>query len=128
MSKYWGLIVVSRPHVFSLGSHDDFDKAAAFAKEFVDRKNEEIRQEVEEKNIPAAERPSEYDLLWVLNESDMRHLIGEVHRPFSIAKPKREEVGIEAPVRRGGATPNTPNNTAAADETPTQEAVDSDEV
>ena len=102
MSKYWAAIFVNRLRVFALGSQENFDSAAAFAKEFVDRKNEEIRKEAVEKNIPDDERRSDYDFLCLLDENELRGLIGDVHRPLIIARPKREEVGVEAPVRRGG--------------------------
>jgi hypothetical protein len=103
--KYWGLIVVSRPHIFSLGDHENTDVAMAFAEEFVDKKNAEKLKEAEEKQIPENERPPNHDLLWILDESDMRNLTGEVHRPYHIPKPKREPQTAEAPVRHGRANP-----------------------
>ena len=121
MSKYWGIIVASHPHVFALGQHDNFDKAAGFAKDFVDRKNAEILMEAEEKQIPVNERRPDYDLLWVLDEDELRILISEVHRPRAIARPKREAQGVEAPIRRGGAAPanvNPPVEPAPAEEEP----------
>jgi hypothetical protein len=108
MSKYWGLIFTSRPRIFAFGSHDDFDKATVFAQEFVDRKNTEIEKFVIEKNIPENQRQPDYYLMCLLNEDELRSLIGDVHRPLVIAKPKREEVGVEAPIRRGGTTTDVP--------------------
>lgn len=103
--KFWALIVVSRPHIFSLGDHEDTDAAMNFAQEFVDRKNAEKLKEAEENQIPANERSPNHDLLWILDDSDMRNLTGEVHRPYIIARPKKEPVSAEAPVRHGRANP-----------------------
>ena len=105
MSKYWGLIAATRPHIFSLGTHDELDKAMAFAQEFCDKKNKENREKDEAENVPENQRRPEYDLMWILDDDEMRSLTGEIHRPYAIAKPKREEVSVEAPVRRGGAAP-----------------------
>lgn len=102
--KYWALIVVSRPHIFSLGDHENTDAAALFAEEFCDKKNKEKLKQAEEKQIPENERTPNHDLLWVLDDSDLRGLTGEVHRPYQIARPKREAVAAEAPVRHGRAS------------------------
>ena len=101
--KFWGSIVVSRPHIFSLGDHENLDAAMAFAQEFVDKKNAEKLAEAEEKQIPENDRSPNHDLLWILDEADMRNLTGEVHRPYHVPKPKREPQAAEAPVRHGRA-------------------------
>jgi len=116
MSKYWGLIAANRPHIFSLGAHDDLDKAMAFATEFCDRRNKENREKDEAENVADNRRRPEYDLVWVLNDDEMRSLTGEVHRPYVIAKPRREEISIESPVRRGGAAEAPITNTALTEE------------
>jgi|ERR1035437_1257329 hypothetical protein len=116
MSKYWGIIVASHPHVFALGSHDNFDKAAGFAKDYVDRKNREIQEDAVKNSIADNDRRSDYDLLWVLDENELRSLIGEVHRPIVMARPAREAVGVEAPIRRGGAADVHPVIPAPAEE------------
>lgn len=101
--KFWGLIIVSRPHIFSLGDHEDVNAAMTFAEEFVQKKNAEKLKDAEEKQIPENQRMPNHDLLWILDEADMRNLTGEVHRPYHIAKPKREPQSAEAPVRHGRA-------------------------
>ena len=103
--KFWALIVVSRPHIFSLGDHEDTDAAMAFATDFVERKNAEKLKESEEKQIPENERPPMHDLLWILDDSDMRNLTGEVHRPYIVARPKKEPVAADTMVRHGRANP-----------------------
>lgn len=102
--KFWALIVVSRPHIFSLGDHENTDAAMAFATDFCEKKNAEKQHEAEEKQIPENERQPLHDLLWILDDSDMRNLTGEVHRPYRVPAPKREAVSAEAPVRHGRAS------------------------
>ena len=114
MSKYWGLIAASRPHIFALGSHDELDKAMAFAQEFCDKKNAENRAKDEAENVPENQRRPEYDLMWVLDDDEMRSLGGEMIRPYVIAKQKREEVSVESPHRHG--TKEQVNEVVPADE------------
>lgn len=99
MTKYWTLIAARRPHIFSLGKLENEDAALAKADDFCKRKNEEVAQAIEEKRIPK-ENAVEYICLCILDESDMRNLTGEVHRPFVIASPK-ETVAVEGPKKHG---------------------------
>src|SRR6266404_6979644 len=103
-NKFWALITSNRPHVFSLGQHDDFDKAAAFATEFCERKNTETLKAFEELRAkePATEveTPNPHELIWILDDGDLRALTGEVHRPYIVAREKRE-IGVDVPIRHG---------------------------
>ena len=106
MTKYWALIISFRPHIYSLGKHENADEAEGMAKEFCDRKNKEQTESWEKakQENPTSEitEPYPFQLAYILDESDLRSLTGEVHRPFVIAKAKKE-VAVEAPTRRGGS-------------------------
>ena len=112
--KYWALIVSFRPHIFSLGKHETIEEAETMARSFCDRKTEENQQIFNEhrNTNPDAIEPSPYQLAFVMDESDLRVLIGEIHRPLVISK-IRKEVAVEPPERRGGQ--NTETTEAAED-------------
>lgn len=78
------------------------DEALAKAETFCTRKNEESAKLVEEKKLER-DNVTEYVCLCLLDESDMRNLTGEVHRPFVISSPK-PTVAVEAVKKQGGVT------------------------
>jgi hypothetical protein len=90
MTNFWALIAASRPHCFSLGKHEDEEKAYAFATAYCVQKNEKLE-----------EGDPDYVILALLDESDLRMLTGEVHRPWKIAGASKREVAVEAPTRQG---------------------------
>jgi len=100
MTKFWALIAAKRPHIFSLGKLENEDEAVVKAEDFCKRKNEDVAKLVEEKKIEK-ENVSEYICLCILDETDMRNLTGEVHRPIVIASPK-PTVAVEETKRHGG--------------------------
>ena len=106
MSKFWALITTSTsPVVFDLGQHEDVDHAMAFATEFCEKKNEEIRTNIEQLRVQHPdqniETPDPYEANWVLDADDYRRLIGSTFRPYVIAREKRESVAAEQSVRHG---------------------------
>lgn len=105
MKKYWALIIANRPHIFSLGKHNAPEAAETMAQEFVDKKNAENQttHETQCQQNPGVEipEPSVYQLAYILDESDLRVLTGEVHRPYVIAK-QREAIEVAPPTRQGG--------------------------
>jgi len=108
MTKYWALIIASRPHIFNIGEYEAAEEAEGFATAWCDQKNadrEEMVKEFREKN-PDKEVPNftTYDLAYILDDEDMRQLTGEVHRPRRIARKKRE-VAVETPVTHGNEMP-----------------------
>ena len=110
MSKFRALILTMKgPAVFDLGQHEDFDRAAHFARGFCERKNEENRALIEKARADAepADRERIEDLpdtevVWILDSDDFRRLAGTVMCPLVIAKEKKEPQAVEAPVRHGG--------------------------
>ena len=108
MTKFWALIIASRPHIFNLGEHENAEQAEGFASSWCDQKNEtrdEMTKEFRAKN-PGKDAPDfpTYDLAYVMDDEDMRQLTGEVHRPRRIARKKRE-VEVVAPVTHGEQPP-----------------------
>ena len=108
MTKYWALIVASRPHIFNIGEHENVEQAEGFATSWCDQKNaarEEMIKEFQAKN-PDKEVPNftTYDLAYIMDDEDMRQLTGEVHRPRRIVRKKRE-VAVETPVTHGNEMP-----------------------
>jgi hypothetical protein len=106
MTKFWALIIASRPHVFNIGEHENAEQAEGFATAWCDQKNEAREKSIEEfrQKHPTEEPPNPptYDLAFIMDDEDMRQLTGEVHRPRRVARKKRE-VAVEAPVTHGDA-------------------------
>ncbi len=103
MTKFWALIISSRPRIYALGKHENVEEAEGFAESFCDRmnhKNEELLAE-QKKTQPDAEMPFTYDLAFIMDENDLRSMIGEVHRPIVILREK-EVTAVEAPKKHGG--------------------------
>jgi hypothetical protein len=115
MTKYWALIIASRPHVFSIGEHENVEQAEAFISVWCDQKNEENAKKFGENLQTDMEdiKLITYDLAYIMDDEDMRQLTGEVHRPRRIARKKRE-VAVETPVTHGNE-----NVQGAAGELPT---------
>lgn len=104
MTKFWALIVASRPHIFNIGEHENVEQAEGFASAWCDQKNEARNQALEkfraEHQGEEEPNPPTYDLVYIMDDEDMRQLTGEIHRPRRIARKKRE-VEVVAPVTHG---------------------------
>ncbi len=103
--KFWAAILTNRLHIFALGQHENEEQAYAFSEAFVDRKTEENRRIMETRqnnDAPdGADRPPlpSYQLVCVMDDEDLRRLTGEVHRPYVVAR-QRREVAVEVPRRQ----------------------------
>lgn len=121
MSKYWALIISYRPVIYSLGKHNTFDAAEGMALDFCEKnntKNREVYDEAVRANLnPETEipEPAPYQLAYIMDDNDMRHLTGLVHRPYVIAK-QREVVEVAAPTRQGARTAQAENEEGAIEE------------
>ena len=108
MTKYWALIIATRPHVFNIGEHENVEQAEGFAGTWCEQKNQARETSIEEfrQKNPTKEPPNfpTYDLAYILDDEDMRQMTGEIHRPRRIARKKRE-VAVETPVTHGNETP-----------------------
>jgi hypothetical protein len=103
MTKFWALILSSRPHIYALGKHENVEEAEGFAESFCNRmnaNNEEMLVELKKKN-PEAELSYTWELAWIMDESDLRCMIGEVHRPIVVLREK-EVTAVESPKKHGG--------------------------
>lgn len=103
MTKFWALIVSNRPHVFALGPHENADAAMKFADNFCDQRTQENENANEARRhnnavYDADEDLPTYELVYLMDEDDLRALTGEVHRPRGIAR-QRKEVAVEAPTK-----------------------------
>lgn len=98
MTKFWALIVAVRPHVFALGPHEDADKAMKFAEDFCERRTKE--NEKKNETLPDDEKLPPYDLVYLMDEDDLRALTGEVHRPRVVAR-ARPTVEVATPKKHG---------------------------
>jgi hypothetical protein len=112
MTKFYGLIITARPHIYSLGKHEDVDAAEAFAEQFCDRKNSEREQFLNKWRTEHPQSPAQgdaipepdiptYSLAFIMDESDLRGIVGEVVRPLVILRLK-EAVSVETPREHGG--------------------------
>jgi len=122
MSKYWALVISYRPGIYSLGKHNTFDAAEAMALDFCEKNNTRNRQaydeQVRQNQNPEVEipEPAPYQLAYIMDDNDMRHLTGLVHRPYVIAK-QREVVEVTAPTRQGAPAPQAESDEGGAEET-----------